>query len=52
MLQTCFAAQPALVELAEEVVARGKVIEQQHAEIERLKAEIERLTAAAPETEE
>lgn len=43
MLKQSFAAQPLLVELAEEIAARGQVIERLNAEVERLNAEVERL---------
>lgn len=45
MLKQAFAAQPILVELAEEVAARGAVIERLVAEAEQLRAEIARLKA-------
>lgn len=45
ILETAFVAQPAIVELAEEVSARGRVILGLQAENARLRAEVERLSS-------
>lgn len=45
MLQETLAASTAVVELAEEVAARGRAIVVLRAEVQRLTAEVQRLTA-------
>lgn len=52
VLQESFVAQPALVELAEEVAARGRQIVALRTEIVRLRAELAELQAAGDEPKE